>query len=48
MMILTKEATDKDRSIKSQLLVSSNNSDKKLRVREFGEARVTFLISDLN
>ena len=30
MMILTKEATDKDRSIKSQLLLSSNNSDKKL------------------
>ena len=30
MMILTKEATDKDRSIKSQLLLSSNNSDEKL------------------
>ena len=30
MMILAKAATDKDRSIKSQLLLSSNNSDEKL------------------
>ena len=30
MMILTKEATDKDRSLKTQLLLSSNNSDEKL------------------
>ena len=30
MMILTKEATDKDRSLKTQLMVASNNSDKKL------------------
>ena len=29
-MILTKEATDKDRSLKSQLLLSTDNSDKKL------------------
>ena len=31
MMILTKEATDKDRSLKTQLMVASNNSDEKLR-----------------
>ena len=30
MMILTKEATDKDRSLKTQLMVASNNSDEKL------------------
>ena len=29
-MILTKEATDKDRSLKTQLMVASNNSDEKL------------------
>ena len=30
MMSLTKEATDKDRSLKTQLMVASNNSDEKL------------------
>ena len=30
MMIITKEATDKDRSLKTQLMVASNNSDEKL------------------
>ena len=30
MMILTKEATDKDRSLKTQLMLSSKNSDEKL------------------
>ena len=30
MMVLTKEATDKDRSFKTQLLLSTNNSDEKL------------------
>ena len=29
-MIITKEATDKDRSLKTQLMVASNNSDEKL------------------
>ena len=30
MMVLTKEATDKDRSLKTQLFLSTNNSDEKL------------------
>ena len=30
MMLLSKETTDKDRSLKTQLLVSANSSDEKL------------------
>ena len=30
MMVLTKEATDKDRFLKTQLFLSTNNSDEKL------------------
>ena len=31
MMILSKEATEKDRSLRTQLLTTSKNSDEKLR-----------------
>ena len=30
MLLLSKEATDKDRSLKTQLLVTSNDSEEKL------------------
>ena len=48
MMILTKEATDKDRSLKTQLMVASNNSDEKLSGERVWRCEVFFLKSDLN
>ena len=40
MLLLSKEATDKDRSLKTQLLVTSNDGQEKLSGEKFGRITV--------
>ena len=43
MLLLSKEATDKDRSLKTQLLVTSNDGQEKLSRGKFGRITVFFV-----